>query len=505
MRSNYSIKKSISFFTFYLLLIVGCGSEKSYIKDPLREDQWYINGSNLNGNWIHVNLNSVSYKGSGVLVSLVDNGLDLSHEDIIGNIGFGSYSYLPERFNFSEADHGTACAGIIVAEEGNGKGIVGIAPKAKMIGFNALRLPSIGNLADSLVRHKERVWVSNNSWGDFNSWGEPLALRSLIKSALEDGVKFGRNGKGIIYVFSAGNGESIQNNLPTDNVNYSGLVNNKYTVPVCAIDENGLKTSYSKIGATLLVCAPSRGDSGLGISTTDVSGGKGYNPNLFYDDYDDQSYTRNFSGTSASVPIVSGVVALILEANSMLGWRDVKAILAKSARIVDEEHSDWVKNGAGLQINHNYGFGLIDADKAIELAKGWINFPDELIFEKELIVNKEIPNDEIGIVSDITIDKDIEVEFVDIFFDAPDHKKLGDLEIVLISPAGTKSILAEQHTELFDGAFRYRNWRFGSMRHLEENAKGVWQLRVKDNSPGNIGTFKSWKLKIYGHKFNSSI
>lgn len=384
---------------------------------------------------------------------------------------------------------------------GNGIGIRGVAPEAKLIGYNALKVPSISNIADAFVQHKERVWVSSNSWGDFNSWGEPFALKSLEMAALEEGVTHGRDGRGIIYVFAAGNGASKDGGLPTDNVNYSGLVNNRYTIPVGAVDENGTKVAYSEVGATLMVVAPSRAAADSpGIVTTDATADKGYNPNTFKADYNDTNYTRYFSGTSASTPMVSGVVALILEANPKLGWRDVREILARSAAKTDPDDSDWSTNGAGLHINHKYGFGLVDACKAIELAWDWHNLPKQKMVEIHKDINITIPdNDPNGIESSITIDANLTVEFVDIFFDAHDHASLGDLEIILTSPFGTRSILAKTHVEAFDGYFRYKNWRFGSVRHLGEKSKGTWRLQVIDRQLGNEGTFFSWGLKVYGH------
>ena len=486
------------------LVISGCGQNHPYKPDPLEKDQWYIDGSaqgyiDIN---LHHNLFNDWFKGSGVLVAIVDNGIDIYHEDLKANIGEGSYSYLPEGYRFTDADHGTCCAGIIAAVEGNGKGIRGIAPEAKIIGYNALKAPSISNIADALVRHKERVWISSNSWGDFNSWGEPFRLRKLEEDALHDGVTHGRGGKGIVYVFAAGNGSSESNATPTDNINYSGLVNNRYTLPIGAVDEHGKKAYYSEEGASLLIVAPSKAKhDGPGIVTTDATGEEGYNPKTFSDDYDDHNYTKNFSGTSASTPIVSGVVALMLEANPHLGWRDVRIILAQSARKNDPDDDDWTTNGAGLHINHKYGFGLIDANKAISLALNWVNVSEELYAEGEQTLNKPIPdNDTTGITGTITIEKDMVIEYVYVTFDAPDHDSLGDLEVTLISPDETQSILAVKHNETFGGYFRYKLWRFGSVRHLGEHALGTWKLIVRDLAEGSAGTFKSWKLEIFGHQ-----
>lgn len=489
------------FSLLFILILIGCGenSGSSYKEDPLKKDQWHLDG--IKDGYIDINLQNSFYKGRGVLVAIIDNGIDIYHEDLKDNIGIGSYSYLTEEYSFTNANHGTCCAGIIAGVEGNGKGIRGIAPQAEVIGYNALKAPSISNIADAFVRNKEKVSISNNSWGDFNSWGEPLSLRSIEEDALKDGVKYGRNGKGIIYVFSAGNGSADENSLPTDNVNYSGLVNNRYTIPVGAVDEFGKKTHYSEIGATLIVVAPSKGSiDGAGIVTTDVTGDKGYNPETFQNDYEDFNYTKNFSGTSASAPIVSGVVALISEANPNLSWRDVRIILAQSATKNDIEDSDWSINGANLHINHKYGFGLINTKKAIDLALNWKNVPEEKIIEKLKDVNISIPdNNDTGVSSSINIEQNISIEFIDIYFNANDHQRLGDLEITLMSPYGTKSILAEKHGEAFEGSFRYNNWRFGTMRHLNEYSEGEWKLIVKDLREDNNGTFISWGLKFYGH------
>ncbi|WP_152986643.1 S8 family serine peptidase, partial [Pseudovibrio sp. POLY-S9] len=64
------------------------------------------------------------------------------------------------------------------------------------------------------------------------------------------------------------------------------------------------------------------------------------NGSTFGDDYEATQ------GTSFAAPIVSGVVALMLEANPLLGWRDVQEILALSAKQVDDPSTEWSTNGA---------------------------------------------------------------------------------------------------------------------------------------------------------------
>lgn len=483
-----------------IILLVGCGGgDAPFMEDPLQKDQWYLHESKYNSN---INLPRIfPYKGKGVTIAIVDDGVDIYHEDLFENISFNNHSYLSSDFDFSDADHGTAVAGIIAAIEGNGIGGRGIAPESTIVSFNALRAPSTSNLADALVRNLDSVDISNNSWGDFNSWGEPFHLRLEIEKSLIRGTKLGRSGLGIVYIFSAGNGELIDlNGIPYDNVNYSGLVNNRYTLPICAIDKTGRKTSYSEIGATLLICAPSKGlMDGLGIVTTDQSGLRGYNNNSSIDDYENKSFTKYFGGTSAAAPMVTGAVALILEANPHLSWRDIRQILAQSAFKNDALDIDWKKNGAGYWINHNYGFGSLDIEAAVSLARNWSPLPKEKTITAMQQVSTNIPDDDdYGVSSSIHVTEIIKVEFIDIFFNAPDHTRVGDLEIILTSPSGTESRLAELHNQTL-GVFRYNNWRFGSLRHLGENSNGEWKLVVKDKRSGDVGVFKDWKIEISGH------
>jgi subtilisin-like proprotein convertase family protein len=197
--------------------------------------------------------------------------------------------------------------------------------------------------------------------------------------------------------------------------------------------------------------------------------------------------------------MVTGVVALMLEANTELSWRDVRKILAESAKQNNQSDSDWVKNGAGLWINHSFGFGVVDAKEAVNLALNWKNLPPSRNISIEKVVDVLIPdNDSSGVASAISINESLTTEFVDIYFDAPNHPKVGDLEITLVSPAGTKSILSELHNQTL-GVFRYNNWRFGSLRHLGEKSKGDWRLIVKDKRQDNVGVFVKWKLEIHGY------
>ncbi len=150
-------------------------------------------------------------------------------------------------------------------------------------------------------------------------------------------------------------------------------------------------------------------------------------------------------------------------------------------------------------MNHDYGFGRLDIAAAIETARHWEMLHPGPMAQAQQRVDVAIPdNDQTGVARHLEISSPLAVEFVEVVFDAPDHGRLGDLEIVLTSPCGTRSVLAERHTQRFE-VFRYDNWRFGTLRHLGEPANGSWSLRVRDLREGQTGNWLKWSLRIHGY------
>jgi hypothetical protein len=255
-------------------------------------------------------------------------------------------------------------------------------------------------------------------------------------------------------------------------------------IAVCAANAAGKQPPYSDPGANLWVCAPSNtvgpGFALPGITTTDRSGSQGYNTSGSGGDPVDPNYTTLFGGTSAATAVVSGAVALMLQANPNLGWRDVRWVLAETARQNDPGDSDWITNGAGFHVNHKYGFGMVSAEAAVARSRTWTNVGPQRLFSRTITPSLVIAdaNTTTNTVND------------------------GELEIMLRNESTrTASLLAEPRVCSGGGVDLcgdYNGWIFGSARHLGEGADGNWTLQVRDTSPGSTGTLISWKLTFYG-------
>ncbi|MDD3591794.1 MAG: S8 family serine peptidase [Sulfurovum sp.] len=498
-----------------LFMLSGCGTgssgEKLPSEDPLFEAQWHLENTGQtsgaeNGGVAGEDINVLKvweeFTGSKEhAIAILDSGIDI-HPDLKDNLDISmSYRYMDGTNDPTPTTdylpHGTAVAGIIAAKGWNGIGTRGVAPDAKIVSLNVISSFTEANLIDALS--KTDIAISSNSWGFSNN--DLNEFESMV-DAMRVGSEQGREGKGTIYVFSAGNSRSRSNN---SNANMSSLTNNPYAITVASVNADGKYASYSNFGSSVLVSGTG-GEYGIdkpAIVTTDLVGlDRGWDrENSHYDVAGNENgdYTNTMTGTSAACPTVTGVVALMLDANPDLSWRDVRYILAKSARKNDIFDGNWTNNAAGLPVNYNYGFGVVDAYNAVEMSKTFENLSAQIASEASQDLNISIPDDgETALTSSIEINDDIAIEHVDLWISIKDnlYGRIGDLEIKLTSPQGTESILAWGGVRTFG---YYDNWRFGTERHLDESSLGTWKLSVKDVNGDSQYTLTGWKLKIYGH------
>ena len=450
--------------------------------------------------------------GEGVGVAVMDTGIDIDHQDLRDNTDPArSHSFCNQRPPPSHTKHGTNVAGLVAARD-NDFGVRGVAPRATLHDHQAVDcLIGWSNLADAMTRNMADIGVHNNSW-DFGQTRTLVGNPLIYDRALETGVNRGYGGKGVVYVRSSGN----QHHRGGD-ANLSEMRNHYTTMAVCAADSKGIRAWYSEAGANLWVCGPSQGNPiiGQGLPTTDL--------------YD--RYRLHFNGTSASAPVVSGVAALVRAANPALTWRDVKLILAGSARRNASNHADWKKgavkygedkdgeNPERYWFNNTYGFGMVDADAAVRLAKRWTNLPTMLSRTASTDERKAIPDAPASgrptqwATSDLILDDGIEfIEHVEIEITL-NARNFRQLQIELKPPGQQpkRVILAQNASATIPGKQWTKTYRLGASGFLGEPAAGRWRLRIQDQVHGTVqrtlsdgrdvnnALLEGWTIVVRGH------
>ena len=487
--------------------------------DPLYLDQWHLSNSGNSGGVPGIDANILlawdyqldaggpdvianGYTGAGVTIGILDDSLQLDQVDLAPNIVQGDAHYdfnngdiNPSPELFSGDFHGTACAGVAAGRGNNGRGVTGSAPEAALVGLRLISGPaSDADFAGGFTWAGGAVPVSldisSNSWGP--SSGYMFGPDILAANGLRTSATTGRGGKGVVFLFAAGNGRENE-----DDVNMNGYANSRYTIAVGAITNAGKQSYYSNNGSSLLVSAPSNGGT-LGITTTDVTGAEGYSPT---------DYANDFGGTSSATPLVAGIVALMLEANPNLGNRDVMEILASTGATVDATNPTWHVNGAGFLFSHSYGGGMADATAAIVRALDWENLAPET--QAEVILNA--PAVPVGIPDANTLGisrsfnftgTNLRVEHVEVQLDIG-HAHRSDLQITLTSPSGQVSRIIEKRNRPFfypdvDYTDGNLGWVFSTTQHWGEASSGTWTVNINDTEPGTAGILRKARVRLFG-------
>lgn len=513
--------------------------------------------------------------GRGVQIAVVDSGLEICHPDLRDNVVPGaSFNFLSSKFHGARAndpflpqltigDHGTAVAGIIAMRGNNGIGGRGVAPDASIRGFNLLEIfkylgedtrlnvdqAEIDALGMSRSNpNSSEAHIFNMSYGSADS-ASILGHDKL--NAFKSGVTRLRTkadstqALGAVYVLAAGNGfdECDDGALATDDksralypslqigctsANLDPESAYPYVISVGAFNADGEKSSYSSAGASLWVVAPGGEDyfeKPAAITADQMGRDRGY-AGLELDeipasaaDNPHGDYTLAFGGTSAAAPFASGAIALLLETQPNLTWRDVKHILASTARKMDVDipavriafggtpvilQHAWITNAAGYNFHNWFGFGAIDVDAAVAMAKRIT--PDSLgsFAESEAIRQTNatsIPDhDGAGVIltqSVSGIPANANIEAVQLHIEAT-HARFKDLNLTLTAPSGTSSVInhAFNHV-LAEHPSDTLEWKLISNAFYGEAPNGEWQLKVVDAAPGETGQLDAWSLVFF--------
>lgn len=348
--------------------------------------QWHLMSTNINGNVIDASANVAAAheitKGANVTIAIIDDGVDIDHAEFQSagkvvaprDVSQNTFDPRPKDPDPDRPDdHGTACAGVACAD--GIFGASGVAPLAKLMPIRD------GSGLGSDQTAEAFKWAADHgadiiscSWGPPDGrWHRPgdtlhkkvWQLPPHIKDAIDYAVNNGRGGKGCVILFAAGNGnESVDND---------GYASYEKVIAVAACNDRGKRSVYSDFGKAIWCSFPSGDFEYLpsnpkpltpGIWTTDRTGQKGYNGGSIVAGDAEGNYTNEFSGTSSSCPGVAGVAALILSVAPFLTWEKVKDVLRESCEQIDQESGSYVNDRSDL-----YGYGRINAEKAVKLAK----------------------------------------------------------------------------------------------------------------------------------------
>jgi subtilisin-like proprotein convertase family protein len=467
--------------------------ESFNLNDPLLPVQWHLeNTGSIRPEWKGNDINvspvwEMGINGSGVTVAIIDDGVDFHHADLSenwspeGSWDFTRRSNRPLPAGLEDV-HGTRCAGQIAASANNSICGVGVAFGAKIAAERINPNATTDALEATAFSYKNQInHIYSSSWGPEDNGATVDGPGKITQKAFANGVKQGRGGRGSIYVFASGNGGTMG-----DNCNFDGYANSPFTISIGAISIDGRIPNYGEQCAAHLAVTYS-GDSRNMISTTDVGG----------------KCTQRHSGTSAAAPIAAGMIALMLSARPDLTWRDIQYVIIQNAKVTDGNDSDWSINGAGLMVNHKYGFGNMDAHALVLASQTHKHVPHEaLIAEKEATVYTKIPMNAAMFEHIINISEEeagqiSELEHVSVTIRLK-HYERRFVTIKLISPQGTVSVLATErvHDLSTDG---FMPWTFVTVRNWGESPVGKWTLQIMDaRDVGQEGTLLSWKLGLRG-------
>ncbi|HEN3633908.1 TPA: S8 family serine peptidase [Yersinia enterocolitica] len=480
--------------------------------DPFIVKQIYLNDINVIPVW-------QDYTGKGIRIGQFEPGgpfatgpeiFDIQHPDLAANVDpiwlatQNSAGTLPTDVS----NHATMVAGVMAATR-NGIGGVGVAYDATLGGHylsnDGADLTTLGKMSSyDVVNHS---WSSQADFALSHTAGGALNLPNLLNTTLHYTAANGRGGLGTVIVTAGGNqreqGGSTQGSL---------MSHSRFAIQVGAIngadDLSILKTRtlpFSNPGASLLVSAP--GNHVLS-SSVELETERGA---VFGAEYSTEQ------GTSFAAPMVSGIAALMLQANPNLGYRDVQQILALSARKVNDPATQWrinnAKNwnGGGMQVSHDYGFGMVDARAAVRLAESWMSKNTDanqqsLKKSHYYAMWKRLYAGGVD-TSSITMTSGLNVEQVEVDVSAA-VGRLGDLTVKLISPGGSESILLDRagkkpavnDTDMGSALSGEFNYTFMSTHSRGEDSTGQWKLVVKDAKEGLPIKLNRWSLRLFGHK-----
>lgn len=539
-----------------------------YFDDPLWAHQWNLAdrdfrqggsdpGAIRPGHPIHINVYGSwqrGYRGDGVIIGIVDDGVQGDHPEFSGKYmrdlswNFNQDNNHPEPS--SSDKHGTACAGTASANANNMMCGVGVAYRSRVANLKVLGRDWTSDAEEasalshacssqSIFNHMSRfvndtvnqysrqtyskmkrmqtdlyrvrrsedgaeatvqsnmVSIYSSSWGPVDDGMAFDGPGQLTQSAMRYCTTYGRDNLGSIYIVAGGNGRSNM-----DMSNYDGYANAKETIAVAACSDYGSYTWYSEEGANIMCAMPSSDNSGRAIISADLMGYQGYSSG---------HCVQSFGGTSAAAPQLAGMVAIMLQANPSLTWRDVQHIIVRSSRVTRGTGIQWSINSAGRMHSMSLGFGVPDVTQATVLAIQWgrtqgMETKSSYKEESSDWIRPSGTRGEIRPGSDKLFtwnytsphtdpSLSLRLEHVHVTIVAETPMGHGYMGATLCSPSQVCSVLMAHS----NGRQKSVQWTFQTLRHWDENVfytQSLVDIRPIYEQPQNPSTFKTWSLHV---------
>ncbi|XP_045661676.1 neuroendocrine convertase 2 [Ursus americanus] len=348
-------------------------------------------------------------------------------------------------------------------------------------------IPSNPQAASSSTRDPSPLGSGPRNPGNLSA-GDDARAQVTMTASVTPPEEQGRGGKGSIYVWASGDGGSY------DDCNCDGYASSMWTISINSAINDGRTALYDESCSSTLASTFSNGrkrNPEAGVATTDLYG----------------NCTLRHSGTSAAAPEAAGVFALALEANLGLTWRDMQhltVLTSKRNQLHDEVHQ-WRRNGVGLEFNHLFGYGVLDAGAMVKMAKDWKTVPERFHCVGGSVQDPEkIPSTGklvLSLTTDACEGKENFVRYLEhvqavITVNAT---RRGDLNINMTSPMGTKSILLSRRPRDDDSKVGFDKWPFMTTHTWGEDARGTWTLELGFvGSTPQKGVLKEWTLMLHG-------
>ncbi len=494
-----------------------------------------------------------------VVVAVSDDGCKLDHHDFDSAGKFADWGYFRGERLITSGDidaaagemyqpgsnHGTSCAGVIAGEVDSIL-TVGAAPGCRLLPIQwESEGPSLyisdSKLLTALNFIAPKADVMSNSWSGVPTFVLALPVVNRIAELATTG---GRRGKGIVFLWAAGNencpisvtasvdvpythGWRVYNDGSAEWIGVNtarrferNLVGIPGVMNIAALASTARRSHYSNYGPGISLCAPSSNGHayyrmdvrGLGITT--ATGNPG-------------AVTHEFGGTSSATPLVAGIAALMISANPGLSALEIVSILQQTAaKDLDlqsyprtpaanfDSDTSWdvspvapFDEGSFSDIGGGdgtwspwFGYGRVDATAAVAEALRRGERPGDAFFQGSSSPDRSIPDNRTqGIKDKIACDADFTIGSLTVDVDIT-HTYIGDLRVAIISPSGTATTLHDRAGGSANDL--HSEFDVGSVPALVtfsgEPARGTWTLHVQDLAAQDRGRLKHWRLEVRG-------